>query len=853
MMNDAQKRKERMTKIQASGFPLETVQSTSEHAPYSGITAYFSSENISLCRSIQRKIDSIQRQEEGRKQNREENPDHQEPEMMTDMFVTLDDPIGNANEIAIQLASEIIMHRAILESIQTATDVNQIHKRMLSGNQPGRLSGRKEQINAMFSLALTTYQLVYNNEEMIDDYDGGGIGWGRGIYKPKLLAVLGVEERKKQREKVNSFRDDLGNFLNSNSYKEAFVDHKEGSILNIIDGKYIIMQHLRLLVINPHDIDRTLDLKDEYENSHKWDSFIENTLKENDEYSFHNVLNKEINLDEDTIKQGIDLSNKFAGFVAASLETYSKFALEDVVKVESYIELKKVPVQGRYKLLVQRLNKVKAYGEDLFEVRGYEVRQKLAAGGVSIDESKNIFGRYQGKKDLIRFKTNTPEIVLVETARGKHIFDIPVVQEVEVEITKTREVATTRSPKIGQRVERVLNGAPFRGVVALLQILNISAAYKTFSEQDTLKNRTALAGVSFELAAASGYFTKSVFSNRLSASSAQLISKLALGAEVAGLGITVVMCGWEAIDSYGSRDQDAMWAWIGAGAAFSVTTAAAIMGAGSVLGPFGWIAAGIGVGLVFLAYYLKDSPLEAYFKHFAFSDDVALDKRNGELTWEYNKRFYDSRVMLMGDDNEYMKYTDFKLAAAELTDLIVCANIELEAGRVINQTEEYIPSYSMHSSGTFIKEGDIKEFTAHISFRQFFVDSNQLSYQVYYFQNGIRNGGGINLNINNKVVRQDGTSDTPPKAVVSFEIPDSYLDRDNKNSQILLVCYLDLGEGKYYPNRYNSNERYLGIVGGVNQLKSAHLGIGVTRMDHTYHSNVRVDSLNNLITGNAWK
>ncbi|MDY8138330.1 toxin VasX [Aquimarina sp. 2201CG5-10] len=854
MVGDMQKRQDRMIKIEANGFPLGTTQSNSNDiSPYNGITTYFSSENRSLCRRIQQKIDIIQRQEERSEENRNENPDHQEPEIMTDMFITLDDPIGNANEISLHLASEIIMHRAIIESMQTGTDVIDIHKRMLRGGQPGRLSGEKEQINAMFSLALTTYQLVYNDEEMIDDYDGGRIGWGRGIYKQKLLDVLGVEERKKQREKVNSFRDDLGTFLNSDSYKEAYLDYVEGSILNIIDGKFTIMQHLRLLVINPHDIDRTLDLKDEYENNHQWDPFIEETLKENEEYSFHAVLNKQVDIDEETIKQSIDLANKFAAFVTASLETYAKYALEDVVKVESYITLKKVPVQGRYKLLVTRLNKINAYGEDLFEVKGYEVRQKLEAKGMALDKSKSIFGRYKGKKDIIRFKTNTPEIVLVETARGKHIFDIPVVQEVEKEITKYREVSSTQPTKMGQRVGKVLDGAPFRGVVALLQILNISAAYKTLSDHDSVKNRMALIGVSAELAAASGYFAKAVFQKRLGQSSLALIGKWALRLEVAGMGITVVMCGWEAIDSYGARDQDAMWAWIGAGAAFSITTAAATSASvAAFLGPIGWIAAGIGVGLVFLAYYLKDSPLEAYFKHFTFSDDVALDKRNGELTWAYNKRFYDSRVLLMGDDNDYMKYTNFKLAAAELTDLIVCANIELTPKKVINQTEEYIPSYSMHSSGTFIKEGDIKEFTSEISFRQFFSDPSQLSYQVFYYQDGIRNGNGVSLNITNEVIRKAGTSESPPKAVVSFEIPDRFLNSDNNNSQILFVCNLDLGEGKYYPNRYDGNERYLGIIGGINQLRSTHLGIGVTKMDHTYSSNVRVNTLNNLKSYNSW-
>ncbi|SHK07060.1 toxin VasX [Pseudozobellia thermophila] len=864
LVSDTKKRKERMIKVQANGFPLETAENASDYKPYDRVVTYFSSAREDLCKSIQGKIDGIQQQEEKRQKNRDEKPNHKEPEVLTDMFVTLDDPIGNANEIATELATEIIRHRAILESMQTASNVDKIYQRMLSGGKPEKLSEEKEQINAMFNLALTTYQLVYNNEDMIDDYDGGSrIGWGRGIYKQKLLDVLGVEERKIQRKKVNGLRDDLGNFIDSDFYKNAYIDHVNGSVLNIVDGKYTIMQHLRLLAINPHDIDRTLDLRDEYEKNDKWDKLIEDSLKEGEDNSYKAVLNKEATVDEEIIKQGIDVSNKMADFAIASLEAYAKYALKDVVKVESYIELKKVPVQGRYKLTLNRMNTInlKTKGPDggkvkLYQVRNKEIVQKLGDKGMKLDRSKDILGFYGGKnKDVVRFKTNTPEIVLMESSRGNHIFDVPVIQEVEREITQYRTITTKAPTRLARRAGTLLNGTPFRGVVALLQVFNVTAAYDSFSSQENKKNGIALAGVSFELLAASAYFSKSILTKHLSSSSTKLISRLALGAEIAGMGVTVIICGWEALESHGRRDQDAMWAWIGASAAFSVATVATIMGSSSVLGPYGWIAAGIGVGLVFLAYYLKDSPLEAYFKHFAFSDEKALDKNPAELTWRYNQRFYNSRTELIGDtDNEYQRYIDFKLAAAELTDLIVCADIRLTPRKVVNQKEEYIQSYSRHTVGTTIKEGDIKEFTATISFRQFFNDPSQLSYEVHYYQKGVLNGRGIKLDIDSAVTRKKGTKEKPPQAIINFEIPDHFLVGNNKNSQILFVCYLDIGEGKYYPNRHDGLERYIGVIAGVNQLKSETIAsMNVTNMNHTYHSNVRVSTLENLKSGYAWK
>ncbi|AXT53801.1 hypothetical protein D1818_24365 [Aquimarina sp. BL5] len=168
--------------------------------------------------------------------------------------------------------------------------------------------------------------------------------------------------------------------------------------------------------------------------------------------------------------------------------------------------------------------------------------------------------------------------------------------------------------------------------------------------------------------------------------------------------------------------------------------------------------------------------------------------------------------------------------------------------------EEDIQSYSRHSVGTTIKEGDIKEFTASISFRQFFTDPSQLSYEIYYYQQGVRKGGGIKLDIDTAVTRKKGTKEKPPQAVINFEIPDKYLAGDNKNSQVLVISYLDIGEGKYYPNRYNGSERYIGVIGGINELKPQTIGsMSVTNMNHTYHSNVRVNTLENLKSGNAWK
>ncbi len=775
-------------------------------------------------------------------------------EVFEDMFVSLHDPIGCALDVSAILGTQITRQKAMIESIQTGRDLDIVYNRMLTGEKIPPPSVEEEQIGAMVNLALAQYQLIYSNSEMIDDYDGGKIGWGSGIYKPKLLNILGVEDRKKQRAVIRSLQNDLGVILDTDYYKKAYIDAEEGTKLNCIDGKFFAAQPLKLLAIKPHLQDKTFDLKQDIEEDTKWDYLILNSLKEDENAPVYRVLNKEVNIDEETIKQGIDLSNKLAAFVTASLETYAKYAIEDITETLVKETVSKETVKGNYQLTVKRLNTIKVRSEDMFEVRGYEVREQIQSAGWEIDNGKVVAGTYKGKKDIYRWiRTKSPELVLKETSRGRHVFDVPVTKEVE-EIIRTEEYITRKqSTKLGTKATAVLEGAPFRGVVALLQVFNIGAAYHTFSKDKSLKNFISLSGISAELTAATGFFVEKALERTVKETVIKSTGRLAMRANIVGAGVTVIMCTWDACLSFDARDKDAGLAWAGAAAAFTGVTVAAIFASASWAGPLGWACAGIGVGLVFLAYYLKDSPLETFFKNNVLSDEVDFLKLSNDNVGTHNKRFYKDRNITC-PDTDYQKWNNFKFAGAELTDLIVCSTISFKPTLLINKTSTNTGLLEAALGKHETKEsGYIKKFEIAISFRQFLQSKDQLAYTFYFFKDGFNSKPEEILT--KPIIRvEEAKQKQPPRVILDLEVPLVYINNYNKNSKLLLVSALSLGDNKFYPTKYNEDTRLLGAYVSVFQtITTTTTRMGRSRDMLLDRSNTAIKPLNQLLSGTAWK
>ena len=858
---DRDKRAQRMVLINCSGIPKSGGSREDHIIHYDEVYAcHYEDVNYRAFRQELELIRTVEENEDSAGDN----------EVYEDMFITLNDPIGCALDVSRILGNAITRQKAMLESIQTGRDIEQVYVDMLSGKTPNQPTEEEQQIGALVHLALTQYKLVYDNDEMIDDYDGGSIGnpvswnfhmmgggprWqGTGIYKPKLLNILGVDERKAQRAIIRLLQNDLGAILESNYYQDAYIHAENGTDLNCIDGKFFAMQPLKLLAIKPHLQDKMFDLISHEEIDTTWDPLILEYLNENADSPVYNVLNRRVDIGEDTIKQGIDLSNKLAAFVTASLETYAKYAVEDIV-VTTWVETTtNRTVSGNYELTLKRLNTINVYGEDMFEVRGYEVQEKMQSAGWRIDEGKIVAGTYRGKKDLLRWvRSKSPELILKETSHGRHIFDIPVTKEVE-EIIRTPEFNKHKTPtKLGTKATRVLEGTPFKGVVALLQVFNIGAAYHTFKSDRSNKNRTNLFGITAELTSATSYLAKSTLTNVIGKSAMSGIGKLAFSANVVGSGVTAIMCTWEAVLSFDARDINAGFAWGGAAAAFAGVTAMIFVSA-SWAGPVGWACAGIGVGLVFLAYYFTDSPIEKFFKNNVLSDEVDWKILPEETPGAYNKRFYLNRNTI-NPDGDFKMYNDFKFAGATLTDFIVCSNIDVRIKSLINEQNSNTGlCEAVLGSHESVKEGDVKTFQFMISFRQFLRTADQLAHSIYFYENGISNGSHEKVEVASLGSVIDGDDNNTPHIDVEVTIPTSVTTKYKLKSQILIVCALSLGNDKFYPAMLNEDHRYLGAYIDVHHIHTTTTTrVGQSTNIEFNKSNIAIAPLEQLLSGKAWE
>jgi len=899
--SDDEKRKRQMILVECKGVKKGEEEAIDHILPYHKVEfGYYKDHGNQKIKDTLKQIHQTEKKEDQKGGN----------DTYEDMFITFHDPIGAANDIADELSIDIIKQKALLESIQTGRDLDVVLNRMLNAEKSPGLTKDEEQIGAMVNLALTQYKLIYDSQEMIDDYDGES---GKGVDKNKLLNILGVAERKQLRERIRGLQNDLGELLSKAYFKDAYHAYEHGSKVNLLDGKRSAVRFYKILAIKPHLQDKIFDLIKDEEKDTQWDGLIVESLQDSEsEFSVYNVLNKILDLDEETINEekNNNLSEKVALFIQESLETYARYAMEDVettssmslgdvyysnteedkikqgidltnksaavansaltdfakkakttVSVVEPAQMGKVTVKGKFKLTLGRLNKIHRYGEDMFEVRGYEVRQQLSPEGWVIDNDGVLNGKYRGGQDSIRWvESKSPAIVLKETSHGRHVFDIPVTKEVEKVIRPERIRQEVQQTKAGAKVSALLDGAPFRGVVALLQVFNVGSAmhtlgndFKTNSLGGNVKNMINVVGISAELTSATAFFMEKALAGAVKKTAIRTFSRIGKGTNMIGAGVTVVMCSLDAWQSFDARDTDAGFAWVGAAAAFSVVAIEAVMvfRTGATFGIYGAIAGGIGAGLVFLAYYLQDTPIEKFFKNNALSDDEDFNRESGESIADYNKRFYKNRAGIC-TDSDYQKWNDFKFAAAHLTDLMVSSGVNITPTKLFNIKKW---KEGWYSKPDFITTGYIKKMEIGISFRQFLKTKEQLAYKFYFFKDGLKGEGEeITDDISPVLGITKGTEQTPPKVSINVEIPKEYTNQYTDKSILMIISALSKGDGEFYPTSYTEETRLLGSYVSVLHKKTEEVRRwGRSTETSLAQSNVAIEPLNKLLSGEAWE
>lgn len=153
-----------------------------------------------------------------------------------------------------------------------------------------------------------------------------------------------------------------------------------------------------------------------------------------------------------------------------------------------------------------------------------------------------------------------------------------------------------------------------------------------------------------------------------------------------------------------------------------------------------------------------------------------------------------------------------------------------------------------------VKEGDVKTFQFIISFRQFLRTADQLAYSIYFYKDGISSGIYEKVEISSVGSVHNGDDKKPPYIEVDIMIPNSITNKYNLKSQILIVCALSLGDNKFYPAMLEEEHRFLGAFVDVHYSHTTKTTrVGQSTSVEFNKSNVAIQSLNQLLSGQVWK
>ena len=573
-------------------------------------------------------------------------------EVYEDLFITLDDPYGAADDVASVLISKYNRLDAIITSIQNGEDEDEIFHQLDNGEAYCvDTTDRIEQANGLFSSALTLYQFLYNNPEIEEEY-------GDTTDREKLVRVLAVAERKAQRKIIATYRDEFGKYLSSPHYKQHFVDFLEGGVQELFEGKDILPTHLATLAVQPHDKDRHLDLKVDYEGGDDpWAWFFKEVTAAGS--VFDEVLSKSIDLDE--VKQsildgkvGFKLSRRFIKCLNTSLKALAKYVVRE----------EKVTLLLKY---------VKAFSyrnQPVLQVRTAEINSKLK-GGLTLDlnkmiERERLVANKRGRvgTDRVRIRTGRTMDYTKAVAVGK---------EVEV-------MAHAQGYESERMLHSVLKHPKFIAFLAGLELVNACSNLRKFTKENSLKNSIGLFGSAAHLSSASSAYVEAKIAQgvyNVSEGSSLRITKFSKVAGFVGSGVSVAMCTWDSVDRFQSRDYDASLVWgltgvvsgiLWVDGVFAYAGGAALLGFWPTL-----ILSALFFGGMFLAIYLTDNPIEKYLKNNAFNSTDQM-RLSPETPFYYIRAMIDNKARLVPD--RFKIWRDFQRAASDLYDLLIAYKVD---------------------------------------------------------------------------------------------------------------------------------------------------------------------------------
>lgn len=836
---DAKLRAQRMTKVECRGFAQDE-KAEADIVPYDQMTASFKAKDHGFIEAFNTTKTTLDFDNKGALEQ-DENA------TKNDLFITLHDPWGCAYDIFEHLGQCNLEHRTLIDAI---------------------LRGEDPKHQALVQLALFTLNYVYKDKESIKRYSANiapkdkekypdiAYTQAESFYSPtgnftttehvsvttlgqdgadleKIYGILGGEERRQTRKKVQEARESFGTFIQTDYFRTFFNDFKDNTQESKLEWHHDFLAFLEELMIAPEESERIL----EPSSTHK------NTLSEPDTWQklvFDLVNEPDCEYNQEQINQSTKgIINQFWGVVLKDWEIRKKQALltqtingKAVTNMQEVVSILCEDINGRF------FNK----GQTKFRVDNKKLSLILGEHNIAINlERVKLKTRNAGNVAVLYLPES--QVALRTSIEGKKIIDLPVTRQVELKgIQKSLN-------NFNKATAHLLDSPYFNAFLGGLQLLCLQEVIGDVKagSGNRVKSYIDLAATTSGITEAVLKVQAGIVKNLGTEPSRLLKGKIQFAGAATGY-LAAGSCIFDGVLAFMHRDQDAGGAYVAAGVAFGVsTTFTSVLPGLAIAGPIGLLTAALGFALLITAYALTDTEIQKYFKYYILSNDLPFPKNENESPTEYAQRILENKEALMGkrpSEQALNQWMDPEAALKSFYDLIVCTQITFHSKAVATEMKTFA---STTSPVIFSFTHITSRFLVELSFQQFFKlgsDQSVCETHAYFFPKGIKKGN-----------EEDAGSNFPWEAAYNEkQIPvvkiDVSLNKDKmkkiKNKSQLLVLVRIVNSGTDLPSFPLSWQQYRYIAAYIDLHDINDLSTIKTK-------EVRIDTMDNLLNPRLWK
>lgn len=847
MLSNAEKRKERMQLVECNGIDTAQDNLANDIKSYKYVKAAFpvGDNRIYLFEKELKRIAAYYK-----------SPKESENQLLEEMFITLNDPMGCAFDMGIKLREEHTLHYDLIEFLQTGKQKENVFKHFWKDITYSPNSYKSNQFQALFGTALSLYHFLYGDppkqktpenddekkarekqQEYMDDLR-------EETSREKIEKVLGIEERKQQRQKIELIRNEFIKYLNCD-YFCHFLERFMGNSYEIYLGKYYLSDLVNAIAVHPHYKDRFIDLPKDYEgdNDPQVDNFFEQITQENNIY--HKIFMAEIP-EKDLVKHEtflqiclkVDVKITFLRTIESIAEGFTMHCYKkgDMTPIFDYIA--SLPLGKEYTDPIRRSNPNNFSPVYPFIHKGKHPFETM--GGM---EKKYVHIGY-APEEIGPLSRNTPL-----PPREEPIPEPP---------------ATDPTPKKDTLVNRILNHPRFRAFILSLETLYILVNLNRLRKDFNAKNLAYTLGAGVQLRYS---YLKYQEAKKLAMGLTEEeigLTKAIKGWNLASQGITIAMCFWESWNAFKERDTDASTAW----AASAVLTGIALLKPLELTfilpfvgTPWGFaLVVALSLGAMILAFYLTDDALERFVKNNLLSSEPTFKRRYYYMTYveELIKR---RRELVTG----VKEWQDLRRAQDDLYDILFAPRIKPNFTQPIALKKEHQNLSSREKMFTLVGN-TYKKLILTISPAQVIYDVSYFYYQLWFFPEGIKEAYNANTQPILVPIGEENICLEENEGTTAFSIEYNIFDGIIKTlfspySLFVFIYQAEIEPSNFYPIQ-RGGERYHAMIinpyyesGGIQPMGPSISEQSNHRRDVSPFAQGRtcIGSFKKIINPNTWK